>query len=118
MRISDWSSDVCSSDLLRRTLRPRLSGAVAARHAPSAAAPALRRAAGSLIARHEKRAAPVRSGPFSLAPRRDRTPASDDGQPGLEVIARGVGIGADLVRRLDQPFRGGPPPPRPAEFHI
>src|SRR3546814_3958492 len=80
--------------LLRRTLRPRLSGAVAARHAPSAAAPALRRAAGSLIARHEKRAAPARRGPFSLAPRRERTTASADGPPHAAVAACGVGIGA------------------------
>src|SRR3546814_5063614 len=42
MRISDWSSDVCSSDLssLQRASRPSLTGPTRSRRPPRAAAPA------------------------------------------------------------------------------
>src|SRR3546814_6903879 len=70
MRISDWSSDVCSSDLARRSRRP----AVGARPPPS------RYRAGRICARRDRRQSARSAGAISAA-----------------GPAVGVGRGGDLV---------------------
>src|SRR3546814_3936932 len=96
MRISDWSSDVCSSDLRHR----RASQELTSRWPGGTGCPATRRGSGPPATRRPfgVKAKPLDPGPWSN--RHDR--ADDMGNFKIGELAAAAGVGRDTIRYYER----------------